>query len=118
MLAITQIPEPPGVTLVVKGHLNAVTAPELERVLGALLNSDYVHVVVDLAEAAYVSSAGLRVFLVCAKQAKRANRGLALCRLQAPVLQLFECAGMAPLFIMEPAAADAHAVLRQRAATP
>jgi anti-anti-sigma factor len=116
MLAITQKPEPPGVTLIIQGDLNAVTSPDLERSLTALLSSDHAHVVVDLAGVSYVSSAGLRVFLVCAKQAKRANRGLALCQLQAQILQLFDCAGMTPLFPMHPTADDAHAALRQRAA--
>lgn len=116
MLAITHKPEPPGVTLIIKGDLNAITSPELEHALTALLNSNHAHVVVDLAEVTYVSSAGLRVLLVCAKQAKRANRGLALCQLQAHILRLFDCAGMTPLFFMHPTADDAHAALRQRGA--
>ena len=32
MLAITQQPEPPGVTLIIKGDLNAVTSPDLALV--------------------------------------------------------------------------------------
>jgi len=114
MLDITHKPEPPGVTIAIKGHLNAITAPDLEQKLDALINSEHVHIVIDLGDVAFVASAGLRVFLACAKKAKRANRGLALCRLQPQVQQVFDLAGMTPLFLIHPTAEHAHTVLRQR----
>jgi anti-sigma B factor antagonist/stage II sporulation protein AA (anti-sigma F factor antagonist) len=117
MLDITHKPEPPGVTVALKGHLNAITAPELEQQLDTLLNSAHEYIVVDLGNVAFIASAGLRVFLACAKKAKRANRGLALCRLQPQVQQIFDLAGMTPLFLIHPTAEHAHTALRQRSAS-
>lgn len=117
MLDITHKSEPTGVTIILKGHLDAVTASQLEQQLDALLHAEHAHLVIDLGEVAFVASAGLRVFLACAKKAKRANRGLALCRLQPQVQQVFEFAGMTPLFLIHPTSEDAHAALRQRSST-
>jgi anti-anti-sigma factor len=114
MLDITHKHEPPGITIILKGHLDAVTAPELEKQLDDLFRAEHAHVVVDLGDVAFVASAGLRVFLAGAKKAKRANRGLALCRLQPQVRQVFELAGMTPLFLIHATSDDAHTALRKR----
>ncbi|MBM3858885.1 MAG: STAS domain-containing protein [Verrucomicrobia bacterium] len=116
MLEITHKPESPGITIILKGHLDAVTAPQLEKQLDDLFRAEHAHIVVDLGCVAFVASAGLRVFLACAKKARRAQRGLALCRLQPQVQQVFELAGMTPLFLIHLAPENAHAALRQRSA--
>lgn len=50
-------------------------------------------VVVDCAELEYVSSAGLRVFLICARLAKQQNMGFAVCNLSPLVMEVFEISG-------------------------
>jgi len=114
MLEATHKVEAPGVTVILKGHLDAVTAPELEKKLIDLLSASHEYLVVDLGEVGFVASAGLRVFLACAKKAKRSNRVLALCRLQPHVYQVFELAGMTGLFPIHKTAEEAHATLRSR----
>ncbi len=118
MLEIQHHPNPPGVTIALKGHLDAVTAPQLEKLLDDLLQTESAqHIVIDLGEVTFVASAGLRVFLASAKKAKRARRGLALCRLQPQVQQVFELAGMTSLFLIHSTPDESHATLRQRSAT-
>lgn len=55
-------------------------------------------IVVDMSRFNYVSSAGLRVLLMAAKQCKAANRKLALCGLQPDVHMVFDISGFLPLF--------------------
>jgi len=118
MLDITLKPAPPGVTVQLAGHLDAVTAPQLELQLEELFHADPTPVVVDLGAVAFVASAGLRVFLAGAKKARRAQRVLALCGLQPQVRQVFDLAGMTPLFLVYATADAAHAALRQQGAPP
>jgi anti-anti-sigma factor len=50
-------------------------------------------VVIDCSGLEYVSSAGLRVFLVAARAAKAANIGFAVCALTPTVKEVFEVSG-------------------------
>lgn len=50
-------------------------------------------VVVDCSELEYVSSAGLRVFLICARLAKQQHMGFAVCNLSPLVMEVFEISG-------------------------
>ncbi|MBS0396303.1 MAG: STAS domain-containing protein [Proteobacteria bacterium] len=79
---------------------------EVERVLaaggpGALL--------LDCAGLDYVSSAGLRVFLIAAKGCQRGGRVLALCALQPAVREVFDLSGFSRLFAIHPDRAAALA---------
>ena len=80
-----------GTALALDGRLDSVTAPEVEARLLALLARG--PVVADLAAVRYVSSAGLRVLLKAAKQAKAAETRFAVCGLQAAVREVFEVSG-------------------------
>ena len=58
-----------GVTIIApKGNINRATSPELQARLGPMVEEGR-SVVVDLSEAATVSSAGLRVMFIIAKAA-------------------------------------------------
>ena len=59
------------------------------------------HLGVDFAGAEYISSAGLRVFLVLAKRMRDLKGRLVLCGMQEPVRQVFHLAGFMPLFEIE-----------------
>ncbi len=50
----------------------------------------------------YISSAGLRVFLMLARKVKESGGRLALCGLGASVKQVFDLAGFSALFAIEP----------------
>jgi len=87
------------------GRIDSNTSGELERVL--LARAAEPRLVVDLSGVEYVSSAGLRVFLMLARKVKAAGGRLALCSLPASVKQVFDLAGFTTLFTVEPSVEQA-----------
>jgi len=76
-----------------EGRLDAVTAPEAEGYLGDLVAGGETGLAVDLTGVDYVSSAGLRVFLVTAKKLKAAGGELSLTGLAGNVKEVIEISG-------------------------
>ena len=76
---------------VFEGRLDTATATAAEHKLMALLREG--SVVADLAGVSYVSSAGLRVLLKAAKQAKTARFSFSICATQTAVREVFEMSG-------------------------
>ncbi|WP_159349831.1 STAS domain-containing protein [Roseomonas harenae] len=74
-----------------EGRLDTATAAATEEKLIALL--DQGGVVADMTGVRYVSSAGLRVLLKTAKQARTRNVGFSVCGLQPAVREVFEISG-------------------------
>ncbi len=75
------------------GRLDAVTAPELEGFLTELIDGGQTSVAVDLSTLEYVSSAGLRVFLVSAKKLKVAKGAFSLAGLKDNIKEVIEISG-------------------------
>jgi anti-sigma B factor antagonist len=81
-------------TVSVTGHIDTVTAPQLE----AELVLDAVdELVLALSGVAYVSSAGLRVFL-SAYKAMSKKGGMTIVGAQPAVLEVFKITGFATIF--------------------
>ena len=66
---------------------------------------------IDLSGIEYISSAGLRVFLMLARKVKEAGGRLVLCGMGPSVRQVFDLAGFTALFAVEPTVAQAEARL-------
>ncbi|MCG8614867.1 MAG: STAS domain-containing protein [Desulfobacterales bacterium] len=77
----------------ITGRLDAVTAPELEGALGALIDDGQTRVAMDLSSLEYVSSAGLRVFLVAAKKLKAVNGEFSLAGHKDNIKEVIEISG-------------------------
>ena len=75
------------------GRLDAVTAPEAEGYLCDLIDGGETAMAIDLSGVDYVSSAGLRVFLVTAKKLKAASGELSLTGLTGNVKEVIEISG-------------------------
>lgn len=88
-----------GLLVSVIGRVDSNTSGELERFLVARATEP--RIVVDLSGVEYVSSAGLRVFLMLAKKVKASSGKLALCALPPSVRQVFDLSGFTTLFIVE-----------------
>jgi anti-anti-sigma factor len=81
------------------GRIDSTTSDALEKALMHLVNSGERKLVVDFSAVDYISSAGLRVFLLVAKR-QRDNRGsLELAAMAESVRQVFDLAGLLPLFV-------------------
>ncbi|MBS1370107.1 MAG: STAS domain-containing protein [Lentisphaeria bacterium] len=91
-----------GVTVArLAGRLDSATSPEAERRLSAELDRG-AGFLLDLGEVEYVSSAGLRVFLVLAKKSRISGTALALCSLRQEVAEVFDISGFTTLFTLFP----------------
>lgn len=85
------------VTLSLSGKLDTTTAKTFEQSVLAQIESGRRRLVIDLAGLDYISSAGLRVFVVAGKRL-HADGKLVLCALKEPVKEVFDIAGFSSIF--------------------
>ena len=86
------------VVIVLKGRLNISTTAGLEDTFNKLLGESQKKIVVECRELEYISSAGLRVLLMAAKQFKKVSGEIALSSLTPNVKQVFEISGFTSIF--------------------
>jgi anti-anti-sigma factor len=82
----------------VKGRIDAVTAPEFEKGLLALMAGGEYTLVLDFIGLEYISSAGLRSILSMAKQLKAKDGKMLFAGLQGPVKDVFKISGFGSIF--------------------
>lgn len=83
------------------GRLDTTTAPQLQEVLIPEFASAK-HVVLDFAEVAYVSSAGLRILLMGEKAAKGNGAKQTLVNVSAEIVEIFDITGFTRVLNIEP----------------
>jgi anti-sigma B factor antagonist len=86
------------VTLRLSGKLDTTTARAFEEKILGRIESGERHVVIDLSQLDYISSAGLRVIIVAGKRLSAANGKMVLCSLKDPVREVFDIAGFSSIF--------------------
>jgi anti-anti-sigma factor len=86
------------VTLRLSGRLDTTTARAFEDKILGRIESGERHVVIDLAQLDYISSAGLRVIVLAGKRLSAANGKLVLCSLKDQVREVFDIAGFSSIF--------------------
>ena len=91
-------------TLALSGRLDGLSSPELEEQVLALLDSGVLTLVFDLAALEYVSSAGLRVFIVAAKKMKGLGGKVEFASLTPMVRNIFHVTGLLTALHVAPAA--------------
>ena len=84
-------------TLRVVGRVDSSVSKLLEQKVAEVASHDDA-IVVDLRDMNYVSSAGLRSFIILAKHARSRNRTVALCGMRDEVMEIFEISGLLELF--------------------
>jgi anti-anti-sigma factor len=80
------------------GRMDAESAPEFETACEGFLNEGSSHIVVELAGLTYVSSMGLRSFLVIAKKTKAKGGAVLLCGMHGFVKEVFDMTHVTSLF--------------------
>ena len=75
------------------GRLDTVTAAEADQTLATILQSNE-NIAVDMTAMDYISSAGLRILLRNAKQAKRAKKNFVLFGASGMIKDVLEASGM------------------------
>ena len=108
---VTEISEPNAFVLVLNGRLDSASSPGFDPKLAQAVAA-HPCVVVDLAQLDYISSAGLRVLLKAAKQAKATEKRLFLAALRPAVREIFEISGFTALFAIAPNRTEALAQVK------
>jgi anti-sigma B factor antagonist len=102
--------------VVPEGRLDFAAAPgfqaEIERVFAGA-GQGLAAVVIDCTALDYVSSAGLRVFLLAARASQKANVRFALCALQPAVREVFDLSGFSRIIPVHADRATALASAQQ-----
>jgi stage II sporulation protein AA (anti-sigma F factor antagonist) len=80
-----------------KGRLDAVTSPVLEKDLMESMAGGERIMVVDLGDLDYISSAGLRTILASTKRLKEKQGRLLLASLKSVVKEVFEISGFSSI---------------------
>ncbi len=75
------------------GRLDSSTSKTMEERLLSVIDSGEGRLVIELSQLDYISSAGLRVFLLAAKRMGNTNGRMILCSLKDAVKQVFDIAG-------------------------
>lgn len=88
------IAERNGSTVVgVAGSVDGMTADELLSTLGAQVKAGRIHLVADLSEVEYTSSAGLRALLATVKEARRMGGDFRIAAVRPDVMKVLEMSG-------------------------
>ena len=85
------------VILGLSGKLDATTAKVFEDKILADIEAGERRLVIDLSHLEYVSSSGLRVFLLAAKRLRSRDGKIALCSLKDHVQQVFDLSGFSSI---------------------
>ena len=97
--------------LTVARRVDATNGAEFERALRGVAGDDRA-VIADLGKLSYISSAGLKAFLVTAKHLSNRGARFALCSLSGPVRQVFEVSGFDRIIAVKESLDDAVAFVR------
>lgn len=99
--------EGPVLVVSLGGKLDAVTAPDYEQRIRALIDQGQQRLVVDFERLDYISSAGLRALLVTAKLVAAKGGRAALANVRGNVQSVFEMSGFASIFTITDTVATA-----------
>ncbi len=86
------------IVLKIKGRLDTAHSPILEKEVNQFFDSGEKNLIFDCSEMNYISSSGLRVFLVAQKKAISISGKLYLCNLQPAIQEIFRISGFSNLF--------------------
>ncbi len=91
----------------IDGRIDASSAPVLQKEITSLIEESDGSIVLDLADVDYVSSAGLRVFLMAVKVLANESRGFALAALNADVMDVVNLTGFHQVLTVRDTVEDA-----------
>lgn len=110
MLKITESNVDDAVVIELQGRLDTATSADFDFAVEAHADKPS-RVLIDLSGIAYVSSAGLRVFLMLAKKLQKVQGKLVLCGMSAGVREVFDIAGFSRILAIQPDRAAGLAAL-------
>ena len=101
------VPQDKVAVVQISGRMDAASSPEFEAACEQALAGGATHLVVDLTDLQYVSSMGLRSFLMVAKQSKAKGGSVLLCGMKGFVKEVFDMTHVTSIFQLFDTTADA-----------
>ena len=98
-MQIQKTQEDAALTLSLRGRLDTIAAQSLESALKSSLDG-IDRLILDCAELAYISSAGLRVLLFAQKQMSK-HGGMTLRNVSPGIMEVFEITGFSGILTVE-----------------
>lgn len=82
----------------VEGRLDTITSAEFEKQIMTLLDGGCKSLILDCSRLDYISSSGLRTFLVIQKKMKSLQGIFMICSLQQGIKEIFDISGFSTIF--------------------
>jgi anti-anti-sigma factor len=84
--------------IVIRGRIDALSAPDVQKLFDRLILAGERVLLVDMSAVSYVSSAGLRPFLASQKQLKKVGGEIVLLEMTEQVFEIFGMSGLTTIF--------------------
>ena len=84
-----------------QGRLDITSSPELEAAANEILANGQGTLVIDCSGLKYISSSGLRVLLIAARQFSAAGGRLVLCGVSGHIRKVFDISGFSSIFTIK-----------------
>lgn len=104
----------PALLLRARGRINILTAEGFEARTRRVINATDADVVIDTSEVTYLSTAGLRAFLILWRQLEDQDRRLYICGLKPYIQRVFEIIGFDQVIPIHPDVDSAIAAIGNR----
>jgi anti-sigma B factor antagonist len=95
---ISDIKKDNFVIVEIAGRLDTTNYQELEKALQEKLDENESKLILDCEKLEYISSSGLRVFLMFLKKTKAINGKLFICSMQDEIKEIFKISGFNSIF--------------------
>lgn len=86
----------------VEGRVDTTNASELEKSILEIVEGGCSKIILDCSGLTYISSSGLRVFLIVQKKMMAINGQFRLCSLQPGIKEIFDISGFSSIFSLFP----------------
>ncbi|NLX65199.1 MAG: STAS domain-containing protein [Bacteroidales bacterium] len=90
-----------GVVVVVDGRLDTASAADFEKDISIVKESDNLNVIIDCTGLSYISSTGLRIFLLLQKKVNAHKGTLKIRNMNQMIKDIFDMTGFSNFFIFE-----------------
>ncbi len=88
-------------TININGRIDTTNSGEFESAVEDLLKKETADIVLDCTDLNYISSSGLRVFLIVQKRMMAAGGKLTLKSMQPAIREIFDISGFSTIFTIE-----------------
>ena len=82
----------------ITGRIDTTNFNEFEKEIGVILDQGETNIVLDCENLNYISSSGLRVFLIAQKRIMAVRGKLHLCAMQPTIKEIFDISGFSTIF--------------------